>query len=398
MAHAKVHKVAPNQKDKSLSHVVEIAVSGDTITVESGTYYEHSIVIDRAVTIIGHDNPVFDAQNKKNEILIVAHDNVHISGLVFKNVAVSFLNDLAAIKVKNSSYGSINNNRFENCFFAIYLGYASHYEVKDNVVRAYFVEEASAGNAIHAWKGDHLEISGNLLTGHRDGIYFEFVDDSHITNNISRNNLRYGLHFMFSNRDSYNGNTFENNGAGVAVMFSKKIQMHNNKFRKNQGGASYGMLLKEISEGSISKNLFEDNTIGIMAEGASRLTIAKNVFISNGKAIDMKGNSLDNKVEANNFVANTFAVVTNSQHNLNTYSHNYWSAYSGYDLDRDGIVDTPYFPVSLFGRITNQIPSANLMIHSFFVNLLEGAEKIFPEIIPAELVDAKPRMKPYNYD
>jgi len=51
---------------------------------------------------------------------------------------------------------------------------------------------------------------------------------------------------MFSNDDVYEDNTFENNGAGVAVMFSKRISMYNNIFKENWGTASYGLLLKEI--------------------------------------------------------------------------------------------------------------------------------------------------------
>lgn len=340
----------------------------------------------------------FDAKGEKNELFIVAHDSVHISGFTFKNVAVSYVNDLAAVKVKNSRHGSVIGNRFENCFFAIYLGYARHFEVKDNIANGDFESEASAGNAIHVWKGSHIKIIGNKLTHHRDGIYFEFIDDSYIANNVSKHNIRYGLHFMFSNDDVYTQNVFEDNGAGVAVMFSKRIKMLENEFRENKGGASYGLLLKEISDGRIAKNRFVRNTVGILAEGANRIDIEENEFVSNGKALDMKGNSLENKILRNNFIANTFAVVTNTSQNLNTYDKNYWSAYRGYDLDHDGVGDVPYRPVNLFAKITNEIPAAALMIHSFFVNLLEAVEKLFPEIIPAELVDPKPMMKPYDYD
>jgi nitrous oxidase accessory protein len=212
-------------------------------------------------------------------------------------------------------------------------------------------DEATAGNAIHAWKSNHLRIYDNLLTGHRDGIYFEFVDDSFIERNDSHGNLRYGLHFMFSNRDAYRGNTFRNNSAGVAVMFSQFIEMSSNAFRENWGGASYGLLLKEISDGQISDNLFNRNTIGVLAEGANRLQIIRNQFTRNGTAIDIKGNCLDNLIAANNFLANTFEVVTNSKHNNNVYRANYWSGYKGYDLDRNGVGDVPYRPVNHLEKI-----------------------------------------------
>jgi len=114
--------------------------------------------------------------------------------------------------------------------------------------------------------------------------------------------------------------------------------------------------------------------------------------------MDIKGNCMDNKFQENNFVANTFEVVTNTKHNNNQYAQNYWSNYSGYDLDKDGFGDIPYRPVNLFSKVTNQVPSATFLLHSPFVNIMEVAEKIFPQFIPKTLVDNQPKMKPFQYD
>lgn len=210
--------------------------------------------------------------------------------------------------------------------------------------------------------------------------------------------MRYGLHFMFSNYDIYEDNTFARNGAGVAVMFSKHIRMINNVFRENWGGSSYGVLLKEISDGLLVGNLFERNTTGVYAEGANRVTVENNDFHSNGRAMDIKGNCVDNKVLANNFIGNTFEVLTNSRSNLNHFEGNYWGQYKGYDLDKDGIGDVPHRPVNLFALVTERIPAANMLLHSFLVNSLEVAERLFPSMIPEHLVDEKPLIKPRRND
>ncbi len=60
--------------------------------------------------------------------------------------------------------------------------------------------------------------------GIQQGISIQFVENSQIIENVSEGNIRYGLHFMFSNHDDYIGNTFKNNGTGVAVMFSRFIK------------------------------------------------------------------------------------------------------------------------------------------------------------------------------
>lgn len=383
---------------KEIKAAVASAQPHDTVYIHAGHYNEHTIILDKPIKLIGINKPVIDAEKLQKELIIIAADSVMVEGLVLANVGVSFLNELSAIKVKNGKFGIIRNNEIRACFFGIYLGYASDFEVTNNQILGEAEDEASAGNAIHVWKAKRIEVAHNTVTGHRDGIYFEFVDNSNIHNNVSRDNIRYGLHFMFSNYDKYHQNSFKNNGAGVAVMFSRHINMTNNKFINNRGGASYGLLLKEISDGSISQNEFHKNTVGILAEGANRLTISQNEFTLNGTALDIKGNCLDNIITKNNFTANTFEVVTNTKQNKNEYDLNYWSSYSGYDLNRDGIGDEPYRPVSLYAKITSEIPAASLLLHSFVVNLIEFTERVVPQIIPAELIDKHPKMQPFDYD
>jgi len=40
---------------------------------------------------------------------------------------------------------------------------------------------------------------------------------------------------------------------------------------------------------------------------------------------------------------------------LNTFNHNYWDKYDGYDLNKDRTGDVPYRPVSLFSMIAEKI-------------------------------------------
>ena len=150
--------------------------------------------------------------------------------------------------------------------------------IENNNIKAYSKIEQQSGNGIHCWKCDSLLIRKNRISGHRDGIYFEFVTNSLIELNVSANNLRYGLHFMFSHHDDYVSNIFRNNGAGVSVMFTHGVKMLNNRFEDNWGDGSFGLLLKEISDSYISGNKFTNNTAGIYMEGASRIQIEGNLL------------------------------------------------------------------------------------------------------------------------
>ena len=98
----------------------------------------------------------------------------------------------------------------------------------------------------------------------------------------------------------------------------------------------------------------------------------------------------------NNFLGNSFDVSTNGNLVLNTFDGNYWDRYEGYDLNRDNIGDVPYRPVSLYGTIIERMPTAVLLWRSFFVFLIDRAEKAMPAITPENLKDNSPSMKPHD--
>ncbi|NHZ85388.1 MAG: nitrous oxide reductase family maturation protein NosD, partial [Planctomycetia bacterium] len=220
-----------------------------------------------------------------------------------------------------------------------------------------------------------------------------FVNNSLITDNECTNNLRYGLHFMFSNFDEYNRNIFRNNGAGVAVMFSNNIAMRNNRFVDNWGGSSYGLLLKEIYDANIEDNIFIRNSTGIRVESSTRINYQYNEFLSNGWAIKIAGGCYDNTISSNNFISNSFDFSYQSAVNNNILSGNYWSRYSGYDLDKDGVGDVPHRPVELFNYIVTRTPEATVLLRSLFLDIINLSEKVTPIFTPENVFDDSPRMK-----
>ena len=199
---------------------------------------------------------------------------------------------------------------------------------------------------------------------------------------------------MFSHNDSYVGNVFRNNGAGVAVMYSRNVRMEKNVFERNWGASAYGILLKDISNSHISNNRFIENTMGIHMEGSSRIEISRNLFQANGWAIKVQASCDDNRFYHNNFNRNSFDVATNGMMMLNKFSKNYWDKYDGYDMNRDGIGDVPYHPVSMYSMIVEQNPNSLMLLRSFAVSLLDKAEKAIPSLVPENLMDDKPMMKP----
>lgn len=376
----------------TLKEGIAQAKNFDTIIVKKGTYKEYGIIVNKPLTIIGKKYPVIDGE-LKGEIITITSDNVTVDGLFIINVGTSYTEDYAAIRVRKSKNFIIQNLVLEKLFFGIYIEKSRNGKVFHNKIIGDAVEEYNSGNGIQLWHSKNIQIEHNYIQHVRDGIYLEFSDDCLIKNNVSALNVRYGLHFMFSNDDIYQDNTFENNGAGVAVMFSKRIKMYNNSFKENWGTASYGMLLKEINDSEIVGNTFEDNTIGINIEGSNRINYKHNTFTNNGWAIKVKGACYTNKFTENNFLYNSFDIAYNSNVNDNIFDKNYWSSYTGYDLDKNGIGDVPYRPVKLFSYIVNRTPETIILLRSMFIDIIDFSEKVSPVFTPDGLLDNNPQIK-----
>ena len=391
---ARTIEVCPTCSIKDPFLAIERSLPGDTLRFAKGEYLtDHMIVVDHPLTLLGENGAVIHGKGD-HTLLLIASDSVTVSGFRFENVQTHYTQDLSAILIENARYFNVTDNYLHHTFFGIYGRKSECGIIERNTVIGNAVDEFSSANAIHLWYCDQVEVKDNETAHHRDGIYFEFVNHCHIEGNLSRNNLRYGLHFMFSNDDGYYDNTFRDNGAGVAVMFSKRIDMVGNRFEENWGTASYGLLLKEIYDGRIAQNEFVRNTIGVYSEGATRMYIRENRFERNGWAIRMRGSSMDNKVIYNSFLGNSFDLATESSRNNNQYLHNYWDQYSGYDLDRDGFGDVPYRPVRLFSFLVERIDASIILLRSPFVSVLDRAEEVTPSITPVELFDEQPLMHP----
>lgn len=379
----------------TLQQAIDAATAHDSLILGPGSFQETGILLSKALTILSVNETVIDGGGE-GEILNVKADSVHLEGLIFKGSGLSYIDDNAAVKFDNAHDGSIRNCQLEDNFFGIYLARSENILLEGNRVRSNAKTESKSGNGIHLWYCKSIQIRNNTVSGHRDGIYLEFVEECSIEGNLSTANLRYGLHFMFSNHNSYRQNRFTENGAGVAVMYSRHVDMEENEFRDNWGDASYGLLLKDIYDSRVENNLFEENTIAVYAEASNRVMIQNNHFNRNGYAMRIMANCMDNEITSNSFVDNSFEIATNSVQNFNHYADNYWSSYEGYDMDGDGIGDVPHRPVRMFSILTEKNGAALILLRSNFVTLLDMAERYLPVFTPQTLLDESPRMQVLN--
>ncbi len=393
-AFSAVFKVGKNEQYKTIKSAIAAAQSGDTIFVQKGHYIEGTIDLQKSITLIGIDRPVIDG-NMIGEIITFNADNIVLKGFKLINSGRDEIRSVAAVHIYTSANSVIDNNIFENNHFGIYVQRGLRVLISNNKITTNRgTSEENIGDGIHLLGSREIWVKNNYISGHKDGIYLEKNAKCFIFHNLSRHNLRYGLHFMFSNDSVYTGNVFDNNEAGVAVMYAMNVSMYDNKFINNWGDSVFGLLLKEISYSKIKGNTFQNNTTAIFADGATKIDFYNNQFENNGWAIKINSNCMENKLMRNNFVNNTFDVSTNGTVVMNEFRFNYWDKYEGYDLDKDKIGDVPFHPLSLYSVLVEQNASVMLLFRSFLVDMLDRTEKIIPSLTPESFVDDQPLMKP----
>lgn len=191
----------------SISDAIRRAAPGDRIVLARGIYHDSTIVVDRPLTISGEPGAVLDG-SRATHILRIEADDVTVRGLTFRNVSPSHVEDRAAIRAGAVRRCRIEDNRIENAFFGIYLAGTTACHIARNELQGMRRTEDASGNGIHLWTARDVDVVDNHVTGHRDGIYLEFVHDARVTGNVSEQNLRYGMHFMYSDDCRYERNRF----------------------------------------------------------------------------------------------------------------------------------------------------------------------------------------------
>lgn len=384
--------VTPGGAIPTIAEALRLAPEGARIVVQAGTYREVGLVVARAVELVGEGRPVVDGGGR-GHIFTVTSPGVTIQGFAIRNTGQSSVEDRAGIRLDEADGCLVRDNHLDDTFFGIYVARTTGCLIENNRVTGTRLSEALSGNAVHLWNSRDITITNNTLRGHRDGIYLEFAKVSTITGNDSSDNIRYGLHYMFSDSSSYRNNTFRRNGAGVAVMYTRHVVMAGNRFEASIGQAAFGLLLKDISDSRIEANRIAANTVGLYLEGVNRVEIIGNTIERNGWAVKLMANSTDNLLAGNSFVGNSFDVTTNGRQHSSRFEGNYWDQYRGYDLAGDGIGDVPFRPVRLFAFLIARHEATLVLQRSLLVDLLDAAERVLPVLSPETLVDHRPLMR-----
>jgi nitrous oxidase accessory protein len=378
----------------NLQTLIANAQPGDSIIVSAGSY-NGNLFINKRLTLIGVDKPIIRGDGQGSVITIVA-DSCVVKGFVVEHCGSMLVDEDAGVLIK-SSYNIIEGNELRDILFGIYLLRAESNIVANNtIVGGRNVGIGNRGSGIHIWDSRLNRFIGNKVTDVRDGFYIQNANHTWIENNDAFN-VRYGLHYMYADSNTFLSNRFYENVAGAAIMYSRGIVMKHNVFAHNRGFASYGILFQDCHGLIADSNVIVDNVVGLFFEAGTDNFFRHNVVAQNDIALHMFQNSTNNTFSENNFVdnLNPLAIVgkrTESHWNANDRG-NYWSSYDGYDLDANGIGDIPMKIQNVFQFLEGQNANVRLYLYSPASQALAVAATAFPIININEEADEHPLMR-----
>ena len=371
---------------------IDAAAPGALLVVGPGDY-RGDIVVDRPLTLRGQGRPRLLGAGRGSVIRVRAPD-VTLDGFDIDGLESGDLGrDSAGIHVA-APRATVVDCRIVGSIFGVYLREANGVAVRACHIRGIPGKDAGEkGSGIHVWNTDGFHVEANEIVDVRDGFYIQSSTHGSIRGNVARD-LRYGLHYMFSDDNTFEDNTFENDAAGAALMYSRRLVFRRNRFLHNRGFASVGLLLKACDDVVAEDNLVADNARGLFIEGSYRNVFRRNVVALSDVAIVLYDSSGQNRFEGNSFVGNLTPLTLVGHRTDTVFTGNYWSQNGTPDLDGDGRSDGPYRLTSVFDHFRENLTAADLMAQGLGASALAAAEATFPVLRPVAVEDVSPLARP----
>ncbi len=382
----------PAARASPLQARVDAAAPGAVIEVSAGAY-PGDLVVDKPLHLIGRGRPRLVGSGNGSVVRVRA-DGVMIEGFDIDGRDGGDLGrDSSGIHVAARRV-TVRDCRITRSLFGVYLREADDSRVERCRIEGIPGKDpGEKGSGIHVWNTAGFTLTGNEIARVRDGFYIQSSTRGVIRGNVARD-LRYGLHYMFSDDNLFEDNLFENGAAGAALMYSKRIVFRRNRFLRNRGFASVGLLLKTCDDVLAEGNLVADNARGIFLEGSYNNVFRGNVVAQSDAAIVLYDSCAGNRFEGNSFVANQSPLTLVGRRTDTRFDGNYWSDNGEPDLDGDGRSDRPYRLSSVFDHFRGNLTAADLFTQGFAAAALGAAERAFPVLDPVPVEDHAPLARP----
>jgi nitrous oxidase accessory protein len=430
MACAETIIVSPSQT-QSLQEILDQARVDDVIHLGSGEH-RGPVIVDKGLTVEGAPGAVIVGSGQGSVVRINAPNTVlrrlEIRGSG-KNIETL---DSGVYVAATARAARIEDNTLVGNLYGINLQGAENAIVSGNrIIGAREGRSTEAGNGVHVWNSPGAKVIGNDISHGRDGIYVTASRRNVFSGNRFKD-LRFAVHYMYTNDSEVSSNESVGNIVGYAIMFSRRLTVTGNV---SDGDRAHGLLLNSARDSRISDNVVIGrmqprerwttagrlrDSHGVPSDAGSksanvgdgaRLGPEKCVFIYSATRNALTGNwfegcaigvhftagSEGNELTRNAFIRNRNQVKYVGTRYLEWSTNgigNYWSDNTGYDLDGNGISDAPYRPNDMIDRVLWTTPQAKILVNSPAVQIIRWAQNRFPALLPGGVIDSHPLMTP----
>lgn len=377
----------------SLQAAIDAAEAGDTLILSPGTY-SGPLVITKPLSILGGGKTEIIGTSSGSVIQVKAPD-ITLKGLMVTGSGLSLETQDSGIFLHPEAVRAVvEDNDVANNLIGIYVSGAKDARVSGNrITGRQDLRMNERGNGIQVWNAPGAIIDGNDIRYGRDGIFVTTSKRNIFKNNRMRD-LRFAIHYMYTNRSEVSGNRSARNHIGYAIMSSSDLVVTDNVSEQDRdrgllfnyanrilakgnivrGGTEKCIFIYNSNNNEFEENLLADCDIGVhFTAGSEKNTLTRNAFVNNRNQVKYVGTRW----------------LEWSKGGVG----NYWSDQVAMDLDRDGIADSIYRPNDLTDRIIWQYPSTRLLMNSPAVQILKYAQGNFPALHPGGVVDSAPLME-----
>lgn len=375
----------------SFQELVDKTPVNGILKPEAGIY-SGPVIITSPITIEGDGWVTIDAGGQGTVILIESN-GVTLKGLYLKNSG-SKHNDIDAGVQVRGNYNVIKECVIENCLFGIDLQQSDHNILRSNHISSQDFDLGQKGDAIRLWYSFHNKVLNNTCKDVRDMVVWYSSDNVIKGNKLSGS--RYSLHFMYSKYNLVEDNVYFDNAVGIFLMYSDGIVVRNNHISHANGPTGIGIGFKETSELVIENNKVLYCASGLYIDVSPYQPDTVNLFNDNLIAYNGIGIRFLNDWQGNIFKGNQISdnltqifVGSGMTANRNEWEGNYWSDYTGFDIDDDGIGDTPHEIYAYADRLWRDRPYAQFFKGSPLLEVIDFLERLAPFSEPSLLIRDK---------
>lgn len=390
---ASAETVSVAARPGALQAALAAAAAGDVLRLLPGLH-TGPLIIDRPLTLQGDAGAIIDGGGQGRVITIDAPDVV-VRGVIVRGSGDSLATEDSGVFITaEGDRALVTDNRLEGNLIGVNLKGPEAAIVRDNNIEGSRVPRVNdRGNGVQLWNTPGSIVEGNDIRYGRDGI---FVTTSR--NNIFRSNrfeqLRFAIHYMYTHDSEISSNMSRGNHVGFALMYSDRLTVINNVSLNDR---DRGLFLNFANYSTVQGNRIVAAEKCVFIYNANMNSFNGNHFEGCQIGIHFTAGSEQNRISDNAFINNRNQVKYVGTRHIqwsDAGRGNYWSDHLAYDIDGDGIADSPYRPNDMADQVMWRRPLAKLLLNSPAVQVLRWAQSAFPTVFPGGVTDSVPLMAP----